>query len=74
MLKGFFVSSVFSVLIAQGVFAEESSSKLSPLKIFANWETSEVESFHPDGSSTAAGYPRELSTASSVWLLVTRAK
>lgn len=49
--------------------AEDSGPKLSPLKAFANWEMTEIESFVPDPASTMSGYPREISNASSVWLL-----
>src|SRR5882762_6214786 len=49
--------------------AAESESKLAPLKIFGAWEMSEIESFVPDPGSTPSGYFREISNASSVWLL-----
>lgn len=56
-------------LAVQGLMAEETASRLAPLKIFANWEAAEIESFVPDPGSTPSGYFREISSASSVWLL-----
>jgi len=51
------------------VLAEESGPKLSPLKVYANWEATEIENFVPDPTSTMSGYPREISNSSSIWLL-----
>lgn len=68
-IKGLFSSGLFSILLIQGAFADDSPSKLSPLKVFANWEVSEIESFTSDPGTTYSAYPRALSTASSVWLL-----
>jgi hypothetical protein len=69
MYKRVLAVAVFLALGAKGSFAEESQSKLAPLKIFANWEATEIESFVPDPGSTPSGYFREISNASSVWLL-----
>ncbi len=69
MTRRFIVPAILGILTMHFGFAEEATSKLSPLKIFANWETSEVESFKPDPGATPSGYPRALSTASSIWLL-----
>lgn len=69
MSKRSSAAAVFLVLAAQGSFAEEASSRLAPLKIFANWEATEIESFVPDPGSTPSGYFREISNASSIWLL-----
>ncbi|MDB5106782.1 MAG: hypothetical protein JWP91_4471 [Fibrobacteres bacterium] len=56
-------------LAADGLASEGIASKLAAPKIFAAWEASEIESFVPDPGSTPSGYFREISNASSVWLL-----
>jgi hypothetical protein len=58
-----------TALIPSGRAAAESDAALAPLKISANWEATEIESFVPDPGSTPSGYFREISNASSVWLL-----
>jgi hypothetical protein len=69
MSKRFSAAAVFLALTAHGLMAEETSSRLSPLKFFGSWEATEIESFVPDPGSTASGYFREISNSSSIWLL-----
>lgn len=61
--------AMFAMALRVVAVAEDSGPKLSPLRVFANWEATEIESFVPDPASTMSGYPREISNASSVWLL-----
>ncbi len=65
----FVLGAAFLGLATAGLHAEEGASRLSPLRIYANWEASEIESFIPDPGSTPSGYFRETSNASSIWLL-----
>lgn len=69
MLRSFSIALFALTLAAHSLRAEENGSRLAPLKFFANWEASEIESFVPDPGSTPSGYFREISNASSVWAL-----
>lgn len=69
MSKRLSAAAVFLAITAPGLFAEEATSRLAPLKVFANWEATEIESFVPDPGSTASGYFREIQNSSSIWLL-----
>lgn len=69
MSKRFSAAAVLLAITAPGLLAEETATHLAPMKIFANWEVTEIESFVPDPSSTASGYFREIQNSSSIWLL-----
>jgi hypothetical protein len=68
-ISGLAVSALLSLSVSKAGAESEPSTVLSPLRISANWEATEIESFVPDPGSTPSGYFREISNASSVWLL-----
>jgi hypothetical protein len=63
------VAAALVLSVGAAAAATEGRPELSPLKITASWEATEIESFVPDPGSTPSGYFREISNAGSVWLL-----
>ncbi len=69
VIASIFGMSCLFAMAAGSAIAGETGPALTPLKIMANYEATEIESFVPDPGSTPSGYFREISNASSVWLL-----